>query len=179
MTKNLLGKTISFKLITLLDADFVCELRTNEKINQHLSAVSGNVNDQINWIKSYKTREESNKEFYFIISRRDNNNRIGTVRLYDFIETEKSFSWGSWILNSNKTTSSAIESALLVYKFAFEELKFQRSHFEVRKDNIKVSAFHEKLGAKIVSEDSDYYYYEFHRETYVNKISKFSKYLAD
>lgn len=69
----------------------------------------------------------------------------GTVRIYDL--KDDSFCWGSWILNENKTRYAALESAFLVYKFAFDKLKFKKSHFDVRKGNDRVISFHEKMGA--------------------------------
>ncbi|MGQ7116015.1 hypothetical protein ACUOFC_65445, partial [Escherichia sp. TWPC-MK] len=44
-----------------------------------------------------------------------------------------------------------MESALLVYHFAFVELGFEQSHFDVRKNNEKVIEFHKKMGAIEVS----------------------------
>ena len=64
---------------------------------------------------------------------RNDGKKCGTIRVYDIIDN--SFCWGSWILDENKTTTAAIESALLIYKFGFEIMKFSRSHFDVRKDN--------------------------------------------
>ncbi|MDZ4316950.1 MAG: hypothetical protein U0989_19560, partial [Azonexus sp.] len=42
---------------------------------------------------------------------------------------------------------AALESAFLVYQFAFENLEFEKSHFDVRKGNDRVISFHEKMGA--------------------------------
>lgn len=80
------------------------------------------------------------------------------MRIYDILSD--SFCWRSWILNKDKTRYAAIESALLVYKFGFDILGYQKSHFDVMKGNKKVISFHEKMGAVIVSEDDDNYYFE-------------------
>lgn len=147
------GKTTSLRLIQPDDAEFVYSLRIDPRYNQHLSPVTGTADDQRRWIENYKQREIAGQEFYFIIIRNNDNTPIGTVRLYDFIGERDSFCWGSWILNENKTLYSAIESAMLVYKIAFEQLKFKASHFDVRKGNTKVISFHEKMGARKTHED--------------------------
>ena len=99
---------------------------------------------QKEWIKKYKTDEAEGTQYYFIIERLDGT-PCGTVRIYDL--KEDSFCWGSWILNENKTRYAALESAFLVYQFAFENLNFKKSHFDVRKGNDRVISFHEKMGA--------------------------------
>ena len=119
-------------------------LRVDEKYNKHLSAVTGSIDAQVNWIRRYKEDEANKQQFYFIIERLDGV-RCGTVRVYDFIGD--SFCWGSWILNEEKTRYAAIESAFLVYKFAFEYMGFEKCHFDVRKGNDRVISFHEKMGA--------------------------------
>ncbi|WP_180380339.1 hypothetical protein [Campylobacter lanienae] len=48
-----------------------------------------------------------------------------------------------------------------MYDFAFYQLGFTQSHFDVRKDNLKAVAFHKKFGAIINSEDDENYYFKF------------------
>ncbi|WP_455425042.1 GNAT family N-acetyltransferase [Dryocola sp. LX212] len=179
MFKNNRSKTIEFRLVEEDDAEFIYELRVNKDYNKHLSKTEGGVSTQKKWIKQYKEKESEGGEYYFIIQRADNKKRIGTVRLYDFIIEKKSFCWGSWILNNDKTPSSAIESALLVYNIAFNDLNFERSHFDVRKDNAKVVRFHTKLGAKIISENELDYFFNFEKESYFNALKGFSKYMVN
>lgn len=149
--KQLRGKTIYLRFVTENDAEFICNLRNNPALNQYISKSPAIIEEQKIWIKDYKKREKIGKEYYFIICRSDNDQSIGTVRLYDFtMNPKKSFCWGSWILNVNKTRYAAIESALLVYKFGFEQLGFEQSHFDVRKENISVHNFHIRLGAQLI-----------------------------
>ncbi|MCX2898889.1 GNAT family N-acetyltransferase [Pseudomonas mandelii] len=154
---QLLSKTIKLRLVEEVDAEFIISLRTNVAYNTHLSGVSDDINAQIQWIKDYKKDELSRTQFYFIIERNDGV-RCGTVRIYDI--KADSFSWGSWILNEEKTRYSAIESAFLVYSFGFDNLGFKKSHFEVRKGNEKVISFHKKMGAQYVGETEHEYLYE-------------------
>lgn len=154
---TLTSKTVKLRLVEESDAEFIVGLRVDEKYNKHLSAVTADVEAQVNWIRRYKEDEANKQQFYFIIERLDGE-RCGTVRAYDFVGD--SFSWGSWILNEQKTRYAAIESAFLVYKFAFEELGFERCHFEVRKGNERVISFHEKMGAFKTGETELEYLFE-------------------
>ena len=154
---NLDSKTIRLRLIEEKDASFVLSLRLDSAYNQFLSAVTPDIDAQLLWIKNYKKDEAVGTQYYFIIEKIDGT-PCGTVRLYDF--KGDSFCWGSWILNENKTRYSALESAFLVYKFAFDILKFKKSHFDVRKGNDKVISFHEKMGAIKTGENELDYFFE-------------------
>lgn len=66
---------------------------------------------------------------------------------------------------------------LLVYEYAFYTLGFTKAHFDVRKDNAKVRAFHKRFGAKEVSENDKDVFYRFYREDYEMIKGKFRKFL--
>lgn len=164
------SKTIRIRYVEESDAEFILKLRLDERYNQFLSQVNGDLESQKLWIRTYKKDELNGKQFYFIIERLDGT-PCGTVRLYDF--RDDSFCWGSWILNEDKTRYSAIESALMIYDFGFNTLKFNQSHFEVIKDNIKVVNFHKKFGAKQISEDEDNYYFNITKDAVQQSRNKF------
>ena len=164
---ELISKTIHFRLVEISDAKFIHSLRVNDLYNRYISHVDDNVDKQIEWLKEYKKREAIGKEYYFIIQRNLDNKPIGTVRLYDFLEGENSFCWGSWILNEDKTHYSALESALIIYDFAFLELGFHRCHMDIRKQNSKAVQFHKKFGVKIIAESDIDYFGHFFVEDYL------------
>ena len=66
---------------------------------------------------------------------------------------------GLLILDSNKTRYAALETAILIYEFAFNTLGFRKSEFEVNKNNEKVISYHKKSGAVIIGEDDINYYF--------------------
>ena len=121
---DLQSKTVKLRLIEEQDAEFVLKLRLDDRYNQFLSSVNPSVEAQKEWIKQYKNDEVEGIQYYFIIERLDGT-PCGTVRIYDL--KEDSFCWGSWILNEDKTRYAALESAFLVYQFAFEHLGMLRS----------------------------------------------------
>lgn len=148
---------LRLRFVEEADAEFILKLRLDEKYNQFLSPVTADLKSQQDWIKKYKDDEKSKKQFYFIIERLDGI-ACGTVRIYDL--KQKSFCWGSWILNENKPGFAALESAFLVYKFGFEILGYEKSHFDVMKKNERVISFHKKMGAVETGEDEHNYYFE-------------------
>lgn len=156
MRDDVKGPNLRLRLILPQDALYVHELRINPAYNTHLSAVNGTVDDQRRWIEAYKEREAAGQEFYFIIAR-NNGVPCGTVRIYD-IRTD-SFTWGSWILDHNKPPKAALESALLVYQFAFDVLGKVQAVFDVRRDNARTLMFHRRFGANEThGDDTDLFF---------------------
>lgn len=165
------GKHIALREITPDDADFLVRLRTDPNLGKHLSPTAADVNQQKKYILNYLA---SLTDYYFIIT--DWEQRpLGTVRIYDI--QGSSFCWGSWILSKDAMSSAAIESALLIYDFAFFALHYDKSHFDVRRANTKVVDFHKRFGARIVREDELNYYFEYDRETYLQIRQKYGRYL--
>lgn len=170
------GKRINLRLVEIGDADFLLSLRLDPNKSRHLSKVDGDLEKQVQWLKDYKVREDLKQEYYFIVEDK-NKNPFGCVRLYDF--KEDSFCWGSWILKSDCPSFMAIESALQVYEFAFYVLKFNNCHFDVRKENASVVAFHERFGASKVSEDTLNFYFTYSKDDYENVKLRYGKFLCE
>ncbi len=172
---NDITKRISFQFVDIPDAEFILSLRMDEARNQHLSATTNNLEMQREWIADYLKREEEFREFYFIITGA-NQDRLGTIRLYDF--QPQSCRWGSWILRDGAPPYAALESVLMIYEIAFMRLGFSRSHFEVRKENNQVLTIHDRMGAVLIREDELNYYFHYFPETYgviKNKYKNFYK----
>lgn len=150
------ARTIRLRLVDISDAAFILKLRQDERYNRFLSQVSDDIDAQVSWIENYKHEEAKGSQYYFIIERLDGT-PCGTVRIYDL--QESSFSWGSWILNEDKTRYAALESAFLVYKFGFDKFNYKQSHFEVMKGNDGVVSFHKKMGAIEVGQDEVNFYF--------------------
>ena len=165
------GKQIAFREITPDDAGFLVCLRTNPDLNRHLSPTVPDVEQQKKYILNYLS---SLTDFYFIITDWQQT-PLGTIRIYDI--QGSSFCWGSWILRKEAPSGAAIESALLIYDFAFFSLHYDKSHFDVRKANTKVAEFHKRFGARVVREDDLNYYFEYDRNSYLQIRQKYARYL--
>ena len=171
--KFILGKSINLRDIEILDAEFVLKLRTDNEKSRFLHKTENDLTAQIEYIKRYKNKKQ---EWYFIIEGKDGE-RLGTVRIYDVIDNDD-FCWGSWIIKDGASVNVAMESALLLYHFAFYVLGFSKAHFDVRKQNRSVRAFHERLfGAKITGESEDDVFYELFREDYEKVNERYGRIL--
>ena len=127
------------------DAEFICELRSNPDLNRHLNLSSADVAQQREWIERYKDRETSGEEYYFVICHDETD--YGVVRMYDFRNNPRSFSWGSWIIKPTRPAGLVTYSAVMIYEIGFECLDFEQAHFDVRKENTGVINFHLRSGA--------------------------------
>jgi RimJ/RimL family protein N-acetyltransferase len=149
---QVVGHKLQFRNAAVDDAAFILTLRSDAEKSRHLSAVDGSLEAQQGWLRQYAVRSD---QAYFIIEDRASR-PVGTVRLYD--PQGESFCWGSWIKADAAPSSFAIESALMVYHYA-RHCGFRRSHFDVRIENDRVWAFHERLGARRVSStELDHFY---------------------
>lgn len=164
------GRTLVFRDAAESDAEFILSLRTNSENARFLSATSVDIESQLQWLRRYAASDD---QAYFIVESGSRN--IGTVRLYD--ARGDSFCWGSWILVSDAPNSASIESALMVYAYAVDELDFRRSHFDVRKANKSVWRFHERFGAERVAETEKDFFYQISLEAIRKAMSRYRKYL--
>ena len=165
------GNQVVLRGVRKSDAGFILALRTDNALNRYLSSTSGDVEQQRQWIAAYLKRPS---EWYFVIEDRTGR-PIGTVRIYDV--KGDSFCWGSWILVRDAPGFAAIESALLVYEFAFSVLGFSASHFDVRKDNERVVAFHRRFGARDSGQDAENFFFQFSRADYESSRQRYARFL--
>ncbi len=168
------GKNINLRTVETKDAEFIFDIRQHETKTKFLSKVRGSVETQKEWIQNYKQRENEKKEFYFVIESKKNE-KLGLVRMYDFVD--ESFCWGSWLIKEQAPKTTAIESALQIYEFGFYNLGFKKCHFDVRKGNNKVIAFHQRFGAKIINENDLDYFFNFEKKDYEVTKKKYKRYL--
>jgi len=169
---KVIGNKLVFRDATVSDAGFILELRTDSRKSKFLSTTSGDLQKQIAWMQAYALDDS---QVYFIMQDRQGN-PVGTVRLYD--QRGDSFCWGSWIIKADMPGNYAIESALMVYRYALG-LGFTRAHFEVRKDNVSVWRFHERFGAVKTGETEHEFLYAISGESIAASLEKYSRYLPD
>ena len=168
------------------DAEFTLMLRNDNKLNSYLNKTSNEINDQIAWLENYYKK---NDDFYFVIERIKDKRQEVLISLYDINYDNNTAEWGRWILRTG--SMAAVESALMIYKFAFEEIKLEKIYSRTVSLNEKTVSFHDSCGitSKKVLKD----YFEFNgkkvdsiehtvdKATYVNVVSKLknlSKFMA-
>lgn len=175
MTINFIkGKNVNLRLVNEFDAEFIINLRL--KKGEFLSQTDPDIKKQKDWISQYKIRENNKKEYYFIIQDKSHK-KVGTVRIYDIINN--SFSWGSWLIIDNSSKFLAIESALLLYDFAFNKLNFKKSHFDVRKGNHSVIRFHKNFGATVIRSNDKDHFFILKKDDYLKYSKKYQKFIYD
>jgi RimJ/RimL family protein N-acetyltransferase len=168
------GKNINLRPARLENAEFILGLRLQQHKTQYLSPVENDLAKQKIWLAAYKQKEIQGLEYYFVIETKQHEN-LGLVRIYDL--QPDSFCWGSWLIKDGAPQTTAIESALLVYEFGFGELGYKQAHFDVRKGNERVIAFHQRFGAKITHQDELNYYFNYQVEDYLNIKNRYRRYL--
>lgn len=170
MKKFVSGRNINLRDITVDDAEFVLALRTDETKSRFLHKTDPDLQKQIDYIRSYKERTD---QWYFIITDKSGR-RLGTVRIYDVVNNDD-FCWGSWMIVDDAPRTVALESALLIYDYAFDVLGFSKCHFDVRLGNVRVQRFHEMMGAHRTGETDIDVFYEYMRDDYKKRAAKLWK----
>ena len=165
------GRTLMFRDANVNDATFILKLRTDSQKSRYLSTTDADLEKQKSWLNHYADQKD---QAYFIIETLDGEPQ-GTVRLYD--AQGNSFCWGSWILKEGVPQTAAIESALMVYAYAIDHLKFEAAHFDVRKGNESVWRFHERFGAMRVGETTMDYLYSIDFAQISRARNRYKKYL--
>lgn len=165
------GRSVLFREVTLNDAPFILKIRQDPELGQYLSPTPAGEEKQREFIRAYFEKEN---EFYFIIMD-PAKNPIGTIRIYDI--QGDSFCWGSWILIPGAPQRASVESIFRLFDFAFNSLGYKKSHFDVRKKNLRVATFYKRMGAIITSEDHVNLYLEYTRETHWKTRKKYLRVL--
>lgn len=151
--------SLNVREIAKADANYLYLLRNDLRYNKFISKIDSSPQAQLDYIKVYHDENKIKRNsFYFLLENKAKNLPCGTVRLYNL--SKKSFEWGSWILDENKTRYAALETAIFVYEFAFRTLNLRKSEFKVNIENKKVLSYHIKSGAKIMHTDEENAYFQ-------------------
>jgi RimJ/RimL family protein N-acetyltransferase len=136
---HLAGYTYGLRPVATSDAPYVVELRAagGEFINRGATTLAA----QLAWLAHYFERHG---DYCFVIERIDGGRREGLVGVYDVRLDDRSAEWGRFVLA--RGSNAAVETALLVYRFAFDVLALERVRCRTLAGNAKVIAFHESCG---------------------------------
>jgi RimJ/RimL family protein N-acetyltransferase len=131
------------------DSEFVVGLRTDPTLGRFLN--STRLEDHLSWLPRHYARPD---DFYFIVESRSTSEPQGAVALYDEIVGEQA-EWGRWIMR--RGSLAAPESALLIYRFAFEDRGLKRCYCRTVAANKSVVNFHTSSGLSNVERLKDYF----------------------
>jgi len=134
---------VALRLRPVVDADaaLIVALRSNPALNRFLHASSDAIQDQLNWLNAYKTRAG---DYYFVVERITDGRPEGVISLYDIDPDTRQGEWGRWILQPGSL--AAVESAWLIYRFAFNTLGLESVFCRTVAENTSVVSFHDSCG---------------------------------
>lgn len=169
VANSLVGTYVTLREVSYDDIDFILSLRCDEKKAKYLHKTEYNPEAQKDYLKAYFEKKD---EWYFISLNKEGE-KIGTYRIYDI--KGDSFCFGSWLMIDGVSPVESFETDFLVRMYGFNDLGFNKIHFDVRKDNKKVWRYHMSLGAVLVGETDIDYLFELTKEDYLKKATKFMK----
>jgi RimJ/RimL family protein N-acetyltransferase len=137
---RLRGHRYDLRPVVRDDAAFIVELRTDPELSAYLHPTSPDVADQEAWLEAYFQRPG---DYYFTVDDRVTGLPVGVVAVYD--SDGRSAEWGRWLIR--RTAPAAVESALLVYRAAFEALGLDELYCRTVAGNESVVSFHDSSGA--------------------------------
>ncbi len=134
------------RLVREEDAEFIVQLRTNPQKARYISVTSDRIEDQINWIKNYKVREQEGVDYYFVYY--FNGVKAGVNRIYE-IERDH-FIHGSWIFADNVPPYCSLAAGLIAREIAFDTLDLYEEidTAGVHHDNVSVLQYIKLLGVE-------------------------------
>lgn len=141
------GLSILLRCVEVTDAERLLSLRTDKRLTRFLPPLQGTLEDQQNWIKRQRAAPG---DYYFAIERKELKAEApteGFIGLYCLSEADRAEAeWGRWILS--KSSLASVESAFLIYQFAFDVLGLKRVFCRSIAENISVLSFHDRCGLK-------------------------------
>lgn len=143
------------RLVNESDSEFILSLRTDSELGKFLNNTDSVLNNQLEWIREYKKREELGQDLYFIYYKDDE--PIGVNRIYEI--NADSATTGSWVCKPNLPFELPILTVIMIREIFYDLLNLNNEYFDVRKENKKVQRFQKMFGAKeIKSNDLDIFY---------------------
>jgi RimJ/RimL family protein N-acetyltransferase len=136
------GNRFALRPVDMGDAEFIVRLRGDQQLNRYIHASSNRVEDQEQWLGRYMDRPG---DWYFVIVDKVTGDPQGTIGIYEYDENMRSAEWGRWIVRPGSL--AAIESAVLIYRAAFESLGLNAVYCRTVADNKTVVSFHDSSGA--------------------------------
>ena len=139
------------RLVEEMDAQFIVDLRTNHH-TRFMNTVSSDLEKQVEWIKTYKKREEEGTDYYFIFSK--DGKKIGLNRIYDI--RGNVFSTGSWAFTQEAPFGTAFLAQVICREIAFDELglAYEEDPIGVHIENINVLKYNFAVGLKDIGRET-------------------------
>lgn len=171
------GKTVKFVLIEIKDYEILHDLRQSDGARKFLHAADDDPITQKIWLENYKKKEALGLELYFLIKKIETDEVVGAIRAYNLNRETGLAYCGSWILNQNKTLSSAVESILLICE-ELEKIGIKKIIVDTRKDNKSVQKFIKRIASNFIGEKNGNLFYEIDGESIMANFYKNNKWMV-
>lgn len=144
---------LDFRLVQESDAEFIYKLRSDKRLSKYIHDIEGGVENQREWIRKYKIREEEGSDYYFIFYKDDK--PIGLNRIYSI--HDNTYTGGSWVMEPNSPFDQVLLVPILIREIAFEVLhmELEDNYDGCHVDNKQVIKFNLKFGCKIYKHFQD------------------------
>ena len=136
------GYAYRLRPVDLGDAAFIVEMRGHDSERlQYIPLVPADEEKQQEWLVRYFEKPD---DYYWIVERITTGKAEGLISIYDVSPPEPTAEWGRWVLQPGSL--AAVESALLVYRAAFEQFRLRSDSCLTVADNQRVLSFHDSCG---------------------------------
>jgi RimJ/RimL family protein N-acetyltransferase len=98
------------------------------------------------WAETTATRSLEGDEFFFVIEELASATEVGMIDTHRCDPRVGSFSYGIGVMAEHRHKGYASEAVLLVARYYFQELRYQKLNVQVHDDNAASIALHERLG---------------------------------
>lgn len=143
---HLPGYAFRLRPVREADAPYIVDLR--RRAGEYLNRGALTEDGQLLWLARYFERAG---DYYFVVESSGGARREGLVGVYDLSAANAEAEWGRWVLEPG--SNAAVESALLVYRCAFERLRLERVRCRTLAANAAVVAFHDSCGLARAAEE--------------------------
>jgi RimJ/RimL family protein N-acetyltransferase len=135
------SRLFGLRPVAVADAEFILSLRLDPELSRFINETSPSVADQENWLRDYLQRVG---DYYFIIEELASRASVGTIAVYSLDAAKRRAEWGRWIIQPPHL--AAVESALLIYQVAFDDLQLDEVYCRTLTENRSVVSFHSSCG---------------------------------
>ena len=146
---------LQVRLVNENDAEFIVSLRTDPRLSRYIHETSPDIEQQKQWIRNYKIREEQGLDYYFLFS--IDNQPQGLARVYNI--TEDSFTQGSWIFSPQAVLGASVLGNIISSEIGFEFLEKKVEYTDARRDN-NTHRYVKSFNPEIINADEENIYYK-------------------
>ncbi|AVM52304.1 GNAT family N-acetyltransferase [Bacteroides zoogleoformans] len=141
------------RLVEESDAEFIFRLRSDATRSKYIHDIEGGVENQVEWIRNYKKREEEGTDYYFIFYRDEI--PVGLNRIYSI--HDRTYTGGSWVMAPEASMEEVIACPIMMREIAFEVcgMEFEDDYDACHVDNKKVIKYNLMSGMKICKHFQD------------------------